>query len=82
MIKTCLQALLALPLIAGGVGQARGQDRGDGYPKLMGMNIGAKNYHEPAYQDALSRLDFVVLGVYPGWRGDRNGENFREVSQT
>jgi hypothetical protein len=45
----------------------------DGTPRLMGMNIGAKHYHEPAYIEALSRLDIAILGFHPGWRGDRGG---------
>lgn len=39
------------------------------YPRVMGMNIGAKHYDDPAYQAALSRLDVVILGFYPGWQG-------------
>ena len=34
----------------------------------MGMNIGAKNYDDPAYQKQLSRLDVVILGFYKGWK--------------
>lgn len=43
----------------------------------MGMNIGAKNYDDPAYLDAMARLDIVVLGFYPGWKGDRDGAVIR-----
>ncbi|MEK8088518.1 putative glycoside hydrolase [Thermithiobacillus plumbiphilus] len=32
------------------------------------MNIGEKNYDDPNYQKALSRLDVAILGFYPGWR--------------
>ncbi len=39
-----------------------------GFPRLMGMNIGAKNYDQPDYQAALARYQVVVLGFYPGWR--------------
>ena len=49
--------------------------------RLLGMNIGAKNYYEAAYQEALARLDIVVLGFYPGWRGDRAGEVIRQAVQ-
>ena len=55
------------------------QGRGAGYPRLLSMNIGTKNYHEPAYQDAMARFDIVILGFYPGWRGDRGGQRLREV---
>ena len=34
----------------------------------MGMNIGAKNYDDPAYQRQLARLDVVILGFYQGWK--------------
>lgn len=37
------------------------------YPRLMGMNIGAKNYNDTAYQRSLSRLNIAILGFYPGW---------------
>src|ERR1035437_5041121 len=38
------------------------------FPRLMGMNIGAKNYDDPAYQRQLARLDVVILGFYKGWK--------------
>jgi hypothetical protein len=47
--------------------------REPGCARLLGMNIGAKNYHEPAYVEALSRLDVAILAFHPGWRGDRDG---------
>lgn len=46
------------------------------YPKLMGMNIGAKNYDNEAYQNSLTRLDIVILGFYPGW-GSKTGDSSR-----
>jgi len=39
------------------------------YPRLFGINIGAKNYDDPKYQDELSKLDAVILGFYRGWKG-------------
>jgi hypothetical protein len=54
--------------------QAAPQGARDGYPKLLGMNIGAKNYHDPKYNEDLSKLDIAILGFYPSWRGDRGGE--------
>ncbi|MEO8006923.1 MAG: putative glycoside hydrolase [Betaproteobacteria bacterium] len=39
-----------------------------GFPRLMGMNIGAKNYEDAGYQRDLSRLDVVILGFYRGWQ--------------
>ena len=47
--------------------------------KLLGMNIGAKNYYDPAYQAELAKLDIVVLGFFPSWRGDKGGEVIREA---
>src|SRR5689334_21534547 len=38
------------------------------FPRLMGMNIGAKNYQSAAYQAAMARLDVVILGFYRGWQ--------------
>jgi hypothetical protein len=40
------------------------------FPRLMGMNIGAKNYEDPQYQKDLARLDVVILGFHRGWRPD------------
>ena len=37
------------------------------FPRLMGMNIGAKHYDDAAYQESLARLDVVILGFYRGW---------------
>ena len=34
----------------------------------MGMNIGAKNYQDAAYQKDLARMDVVILGFYRGWQ--------------
>jgi hypothetical protein len=56
-----LSALLAGLLLAAGAAQA--QD----FPRLMGMNIGAKHYDDPRYQESLARMDVVVLGFYRGW---------------
>jgi Hypothetical glycosyl hydrolase family 15 len=39
------------------------------YPRIMSMNIGAKNYDNPKYLDALSKPSVVILGFYPGWAG-------------
>jgi len=38
------------------------------FPRLMGMNIGAKNYEDARYQQDLARLDVVILGFYKGWQ--------------
>ena len=38
------------------------------FPRLMGMNIGAKNYQDPVYQQELARLDVVILGFHRGWQ--------------
>lgn len=38
-----------------------------GFPRLMGMNIGAKHYDDPGYQRELARMDVVILGFYRGW---------------
>src|SRR5690242_924834 len=38
------------------------------FPRLMGMNIGTKNYDDPEYQKDLARMDVVILGFYRGWQ--------------
>ncbi|HVU23022.1 MAG TPA: Ig-like domain-containing protein [Opitutus sp.] len=46
------------------------RDTGDykaAFPKLAGVNYGAKNYDSSTYQAELAKLDFVVLGFYKGW---------------
>lgn len=50
------------------------------FPRLMGMNIGAKNYHDQRYQDEISRLDIVILGFYPGW-SSQSGVSVRDAVQ-
>lgn len=50
------------------------------FPRLMGMNIGAKNYHDQRYQEMLSRLDVVILGFYPGW-GPHHEVSVRDTVQ-
>jgi hypothetical protein len=38
------------------------------FPRLMGINIGAKNYQDAGYQKELARMDVVILGFYRGWQ--------------
>jgi hypothetical protein len=47
------------------------------FPRLLGMNIGAKNYQDINYQQALARLDVVILGFYKGWTA--NGATINSV---
>lgn len=38
------------------------------FPRLAGVNIGGQhNYDDPAYQAKLAKLDFAVIGYWPGW---------------
>ncbi|HWA86449.1 MAG TPA: Ig-like domain-containing protein [Opitutus sp.] len=37
------------------------------FPKLAGVNYGAKNYQDTTYQGKLAKLDFAVLGFFRGW---------------
>ncbi len=58
-----LKALLICALLfAGSASQAA-----PGFPRLMGMNIGTKNYDDANYQKEMARLDVVILGLYKGW---------------
>jgi Hypothetical glycosyl hydrolase family 15 len=45
------------------------------FPRLMGMNIGAKNYDDATYQKELARLNVVILGFYKGWNPGNYGAN-------
>lgn len=58
-----MRALLAALLLSSGAAHAQGPD----FPRLMGMNIGAKHYDDPQYQAQLARLDVAILGFYRGW---------------
>jgi len=49
------------------------------FPRLMGMNIGAKTYDKPEYQAALAAYDVVILDFPPDWRKGRGGDPIREV---
>lgn len=62
-------------------GPALAQPTPPGRVKLLGMNIGAKNYDDTAYLDAMARLDVVIIGLFPGWKGDRDGSTFRRLLQ-
>jgi hypothetical protein len=42
-------------------------------------STGGKWYHDPEYQKALARLDVVILGFFPGWRGDTDGSVIRQA---
>ena len=51
------------------------------YPRLLGMDIGEKNYDDPQYQVQLARLDVVILGFYRSWGADDGGSAIRRVVQ-
>lgn len=42
------------------------------FPRLLGMNIGAKNYDSEEYQKKLARLDIAILAFMPGWKAKNN----------
>ena len=48
------------------------------FPRIMGMNIGAKNYDDINYQKDLAKLDVVILGFYKGWTG-KHQESMRDI---
>ena len=60
--RPVVRLLLAAVLLA-----AASMGRADTFPRLMGMNIGAKHYEDARYQEALARLDVAILGFYRGW---------------
>jgi hypothetical protein len=55
-------------LAASGGGTKAGAETTATFPRLLGMNIGAKNYESAAYQAAMAKLDVVILGFYRGWQ--------------
>ena len=63
-----LLIITALLPVASAQDAPRSGAPGPSFPRLMGMNIGAKNYDDPAYQSQLARLDVVILGFYQGWK--------------
>lgn len=62
MRRPLVRLLVAAVLLA-----ATSLGRADTFPRLMGMNIGAKHYEDTGYQEALARLDVAILGFYRGW---------------
>lgn len=67
-LARALRVLAVFALVVAGSGtSAPAQAAAPTFPRLMGMNIGAKNYDDPAYQGDLARLDVVLLGFYKGW---------------
>jgi hypothetical protein len=70
--STALKVLLLCALLAAGTSDrpAQGTEWTASFPRLMGMNIGAKNYEDPRYQKELARMDVVILGFYRGWQPD------------
>jgi hypothetical protein len=49
--------------------QARAQSSAP-FPRLGGDLIGTpQNYQDPVYQAQIARLNFVILGAWPGWVG-------------
>lgn len=60
--------------------EARGIERT--FPRLMGMNIGAKKkYSDPHYIEMMARLDVVILGFYPTWTDSTGRWSIRHVVQ-
>ena len=45
------------------------------FPRLMGMNIGTKNYDDATYQKELARLNVIILGFHMGWNPGSYGAN-------
>ena len=102
MSRTALAIVITLVLAAGAalarLGEAAAQvtapsdlsanarAQAPGFPRLMGMNIGAKHYERPDYQQSLARLDVVILGFYRGWGpmgyGADSTASMRRVAQT
>jgi hypothetical protein len=70
--------MFALLTAAGGSQAAPGSAAAAGtasFPRLMGMNIGAKNYDDATYQKELARLNVIILGFHKGWNPGSYGAN-------
>lgn len=61
--------------VGGGVALVETRD----FPRLMGMNIASDNFHIPAYQADLARLNVVILGFYPGWNKIKSLQPIRDA---
>src|SRR5258706_3015440 len=62
--------MFALLTAAGGSQAAPGSAAAAGtasFPRLIGMNIGTKNYDHATYQKELARLNVIILGFHKGW---------------
>ena len=82
-MSTCSMrfCILSLVILLAGITCLAGTAAPLTFPRLMGMNIGAKNYQEADYQRQLARLDAVILGFYKEWNPLHSAAPFREVTQ-
>lgn len=65
--KNCKVILLLSGLVVYLFSQVTIAETSTGYPRIMAMNIGKKDYHKSDYQKELAKADVVILGFYPGW---------------
>jgi hypothetical protein len=49
--------------------------------RILGMQIGAKNYDDPLYQERIARLAVAILAFPRGWSGDVGGNKIRPCVQ-
>lgn len=49
----------------------------ENYPRIGGINIGAKIYDDPGYQEDLAKADWIILDFPRGWQ--RNGQTMADV---
>src|SRR5436190_19878222 len=66
--KSLLVRALFFSLVLSCLAAADGGVADATFPRLRGMNIGAKHYDDARYQSELARLDVVILGFYKGWQ--------------
>lgn len=66
--RRALLGLGSLAALAAWPGASRAADVPHTFPRLLGMNIGAKNYGDDDYLQRIARLDAVILGYYRGWK--------------
>jgi hypothetical protein len=51
----------------------------DSFPRLAGIFISdPRNFEDAGYQEDIAKLDYAIMGVYPGWE-ERHGITMEEV---
>lgn len=79
MSRLVPSAMLAGAIIVVSIASCKAAEQEVSFPRLIGMNIGGKNYHERTYQQQIARLDIAILSFYQGWNPIDRKEPIRYV---